>query len=199
MKSLFIKFIGTAFLAGVIAACSDGGSGFAGIGGSGYIATGSVTGFGSVFVNGVEFETSSATFEVENNVNATQADLRIGMVVQVEGTINTDDITGTATRIYYGDELEGPITDLTLNSDGTAKTFKVLGVSVVAKKSVTVFEDVTFDTLVDGQVIEISGFYDDSGTIQATFIERKTTPSGISEIKGVVTDFINISSNFTVR
>ena len=71
------------------AACGGGGSAGGGIGGTGK-AIGAITDFGSVFVNGVEFETSSSTFIVEDNPNPTEDDLAIGMRVTVNGTINAD-------------------------------------------------------------------------------------------------------------
>ena len=46
------------------------------------ISSGAITGFGSVFVNGVRFETSSAAFMI-NGKPGTQADLRVGHVVRI--------------------------------------------------------------------------------------------------------------------
>ena len=48
------------------------------------ISSGAITGFGSVFVNGVRFETSSAAFMI-NGKPGTQADLRVGHVVRIHG------------------------------------------------------------------------------------------------------------------
>ena len=44
-----------------------------GIGGSGYVSSGSVTGFGSVFVNGVEYDTSSTSFDIDDSGSGSPA------------------------------------------------------------------------------------------------------------------------------
>ena len=199
MKAILYKLIISTLLAGIIVACSSSGGGFAGIGGSGFVSTGTVTGFGSVFVNGVEFDTSSAIFEVEDN-SASEADLRIGMVVQVEGSINADGVTGTATGIRYGDDLQGPVTSISENPDQNIKTLSVLGVTVVVKSADTVFENVTYGSLLPNYVVEVSGFYDDAGILQASFVELKATTfnaATVFEIKGPISGVSGTS--FSVR
>ena len=51
-----------------ITACSSGGGGdTAGIGGSGYTSSGTITGFSSIYVNGVKFDTSNSTISVDDS------------------------------------------------------------------------------------------------------------------------------------
>src|SRR3569833_2369295 len=71
-----------------LAACTGDGTQTAGggIGGTG-VSQGPITGFGSIFVNGVEFDTSSATI-LRGGATVAQNDLRIGMVVAVDGSIH---------------------------------------------------------------------------------------------------------------
>ena len=76
--------------AGGLASTSGGG----GIGGTGLTSTGSIDGFGSIFVNGVEFETDESDVSLDG-LTSTQDKLRLGMVVTVHGTVNAD---GTALR-----------------------------------------------------------------------------------------------------
>lgn len=201
MKSLFLKsIIPVIITAGIVACSGGGGNQVAGIGGSGYISDGTVTGFGSVFVNGVEFETNSSTFEVEDNVGAIQSDLRIGMVVQVNGSVNPDGISGTATNIHYSDDLEGPITVITENADFTEKTLTVLGKTVVIHNADSVYESTTYAALAVGNVIEISGYYDNAGVLRASYIEFKSISSNASnifEIAGVISGLSG--ETFTVQ
>ena len=114
MNTLLTKSALSAAIALTLVACGGSGSsgGVAGIGGSGFISSGSVTGFGSVFVNGVKFETGSATFDIDDSGSGSQDDLAIGMVVKVNGSINDDGVTGTATSISFDDELQGPVSSL---------------------------------------------------------------------------------------
>lgn len=197
MNSLTWKLILLTLLTAIIVACGGGGGGIAGIGGSGYISTGTVTGFGSVFVNGVEFETNSATFEVED-ASGSQDDLRIGMVVQVSGSINTDGITGDATKIRYGDDLEGPITAITENADFNTKTLTILGNTVVVKTADTVFDDVTYGSLLTNYVVEVSGFYDDSDALQASYLKFRSANFDLTtqfEITGSISELSGTSFN----
>ena len=180
----------------VITACSGGGD-LAGIGGSGYISSGTITSFGSVFVNGVEFETDSSTFEIED-ASGTQDGLRIGMVVQVSGSINADGITGTATHINYGDDLEGPVSGITNGVD--TRSFTIFGKTVVISAANTAFEGVDFASINNANVLEVSGYYDQNGILQASYVERKSLDSNAStifEIKGLISNLSG--SNFEVQ
>jgi hypothetical protein len=190
MKPMTCTFFTALLLAGIVVACTGPGSGFAGIGGSGYISTGTVTGFGSVFVNGVEFATDAAVFDVEDS-NASQQDLRVGMVVQVRGQINNDGITGTATAIRYGDDLQGPISAISVNSDMTLKTLTLLGTTVMVANADTAFNGVGFGALQLGQVVEVSGFYDHQNRLRASYLELRASSFDASspvEITGPISD-----------
>lgn len=82
----------------------DTGDTSAGISGSGK-AIGVITQFGSIFVNGVEYDTSEAIIIV-NGVIATEDDLGVGMVVFIQGTVNEDGVTGVAEVVIVDDNLK---------------------------------------------------------------------------------------------
>ncbi len=114
----------------VAAGCGSGGGGggglAGGIGGTGAVAQGAITGFGSIFVNGIEFETDSSSFDVDDDSVATEGDLALGMVVTVIGTINNDGVTGSASSVEYDDEVEGPVgNDPLEDADMITRTFTV--------------------------------------------------------------------------
>ena len=191
----------------IAAACGSGGGGgggslsAGGIGGTGAVATGTITGFGSVFVNGVEFETTGSSFDVDDDSAATEADLAIGMVVTIVGTINNDGVTGTANSIQYDDEVEGPVSSDPLeNADMTTKTFKVFDFTVVVNKNTTVFAGTSYEGLLRNDIVEVSGFHNENGLLVATRLEKQGTLSlGVSEVelKGTITGF-NDSDTFTL-
>jgi len=210
MKTLFTKSGLSAAIALTVVACSGGGGsvgvggvgvgggggGLAGIGGSGFTSSGAVTGFGSIFVNGVEFETNSSEFKIEG-VNGSQADLVEGMRVKVSGTINTDKVTGTATQVEFEDQLEGPISSSAKmisdseDADMENKKFTVLGVTVNINSTNTIFVGSAFDynLIASGDNIQISGFFDDAGVLQATaVVEKNAFVAGttIVEAKGSI-------------
>ena len=160
-----------------------------GISGSGLpVAMGTIDGFGSIFVNGVEFDTSNATIIMDGEL-ATEDDLGVGMVVLVEGTVNPDGVTGIAETVIFDDEVEGPITAIEVNANGDAKLITVLGVSIIVERTGTVFENVTFETLSVGNVVEVSGFPEGIASLRATRVEKKADSYGagqVVEIKGFI-------------
>lgn len=206
MKTLFYKSALSAAIAASLISCG-GGSGVAGIGGSGFVATGAITGFGSVFVNGIEFETSSSTFDIDGS-SGTQSDLAVGMIVNVSGSINSDGITGNATSISFDDQLQGPVASVSLADDNDNRTLTILGTTVRINSVNTLF-DVSgalpptvfnFDNIAAGNSVEISGFFNDSGVLIATRVELKATafsPSNIVELKGTISGLAN--TTFTVN
>jgi len=183
-----------------LASCGGGGQ-FAegGIGGTG-ISTGSITAFGSVWVNGVEFSTSGAKIIEEDDetgaitLNSDDSDdttelapyLSEGMVVTVKGTINDDGVTGTAETISFEDILEGPVVG---TPGAVATSFIALGQTVHVTAS-TIYDDGLnlIGDIVDGQVVEISGYRDVSGDIYAAYVAKKANTYNIAdefEIKGI--------------
>lgn len=169
-------------LTGLIAGCG-GGSGDASRGGidGGGFSKGVVTGFGSVIVNGVTFATGSTTFTIDGRPG-TQADLRVGDVVAVVGTISG--ATGTATSVTFDDDVEGPVQSI----DVAAGTLAVLG-QTVRVDGATSFDDsaasCTLDALTVGRIVEVTGFRTTAGEVRATRIECKAA-GGEFEVTGVV-------------
>lgn len=163
----------------VLGGCGGGGGGstVAGIGGTGRIASGTITGFGSIFVNGGEYIIDTASCEVDDNDRSgdCQANLRIGMVVSVASD-DFDGTTGTATSVLYDDNVEGPVAEAPLD-DGSSKRFTVLGVNVVVDAVTTVFDDsdptFTYNTIAKDDLVEISGLFDGNGVLNATYIEKQ--------------------------
>lgn len=170
---------------------SGGGSGdtgdtSAGISGSGK-AIGVITQFGSIFVNGVEYDTSEAIIIV-NGVVATEDDLGVGMVVFIQGTVNEDGVTGVAEVVIVDDNLKGPISAITSATDegGTlldSRQITVLGIDVVVERTGTVFEDTMFETLSQGDLVEVYGFAESGNNIRATRVELKEFIAGVTKVE----------------
>lgn len=173
-----------------------------GIGGTG-ISNGPITGFGSIFVNGVEYDTSNAEIIIEGNSAGTGDaaalnSLAIGHVVTVEGSI-PDGTQATATRVYFNDNVEGPIQSVTV-IDAASRELTVLGQTVIATDE-TRFENASLDDLAVNNVVEVSGLIRDNGVIQATFISKKSDlfSDGLSvEVQGVVGNLNTGAQTFTI-
>jgi len=145
-----------------------------GIGGSG-VTVGSVSKFGSVFVNGVEFDTTGAVVVVDGidkgiGDQDVVVNLAVGKVVRVEGPLNNDG-TGTADRIVYNAEVLGPVDSIT-EVDVNIRKLIVMGQTVIADQQ-TSFRNTMLDSLAASNFLEVSGFVDDESIIHATYIEKK--------------------------
>ncbi len=183
-----------------LVACGGGGSSSTTSGASDIISSGTITGFGSVYVNGIKFETNNSSFNIEGNTG-TQEDLAIGMVVEVNGTINPDGITGTARSIVFDDDLQGPVTNYRPSLDGLTATFEVLGIPVQIDSKTTYFDPdhggISITTIQNNDMVELSGFFDATGTLIASRIENKTGFDDNVELKGNITGLSGTS--FTLK
>jgi hypothetical protein len=154
----------------LLAACGGGGSSDGGIGGTGGggggggiggtgVAYGTITGFGSVWVNGVRYESSTTVFKRDDD-NASQSDLRVGMVARVEGS------STTATTITVDSALKGRVELV------SGDRYIVMG-QTVQTDAQTAFENSIRP--VAGDYVEVHGLPVQAGVIAATYIERKST------------------------
>jgi len=170
-----------------------------GIEGTGRVATsstsvGTITGFGSVFVNGVEYETDTANVDAGDNENATEDDLEIGMLVTIQGSINADEVTGDAIYIEYSEDIKGYVQAIDVN----AGNLVIMGQEVTTDE-LTVYDDVTLETLLLGDFVEVSGLTTGSGVLLATRIEKETaTVNPVIKVKGVVSDLDTLNATFSL-
>ncbi len=183
------KLIALALIAALALGCGGASLAGGGIGGSG-LSSGAVTGFGSIFVTGTEYDTNSASVTLERVASPASA-LRLGMVVVVEG--DRAGTTGTAETVSYDDEIEGPITAITVVSLDE-KQLTILGQVVTIERTLTQFDASgaivvpDFDTIAVNDIVEISGFRR-AADIQATYLEKKGAFAGGTpsvELKGTV-------------
>jgi hypothetical protein len=186
---------GIALLLTVVAGCGGSGGSDAPAGPNTPSATdqttvGQITGFGSIYVNGIEFDTVGASYEVDDSMASDDDALAVGMVVKVEGSVNADGLTGTALKVEYDDDIEGVVEKLAPGADASTKTFLVMSVTVVADSSSTNFEsddpNFSFDTIAEGDVVEVSGDYGTDGSLYATYIEEQGAGDDEYEAKGTV-------------
>lgn len=149
-----------------LVACSAGGDG----GGGGQIAgiegTGIVSGFGSVWINGIEFETDDAEI-VFNGEPVDEEALRVGDIVTVRGTIEDD--RAEADKIVFDRVLDGPISRIQVRNG--------VGRLVALGETVHIDTDTRFintpaDELDAGDLIAVSGVATDNGDLRATSIEQ---------------------------
>lgn len=121
-------------------------------------AAGPITGFGSVIVNGIRYDDSSAEVTDDEGRNQGRDKLRLGMSVEVDGNqVDHGKAVAKALRIRFGSEIVGPVAAF----DAAAGTLQVLGQTVVVTAT-TVFDDSLTGDLaaLAGTVIEVHAQYD---------------------------------------
>ena len=162
-----------------------------GIGRTG-IAMGPVTTFGSIVVNGVHYDTASATFSDDGN-SSMESDLKVGQIVLVQGSIDDNLSTGTADTVAFDDAVTGPVDSI----DTALNQLVVLGQTVLVRPSTSFDNNIapaSLEGLAVSDLVEVSGFFTATGLIEATRIEKK--PAGTQfEVHGIVSN-LN-AANFT--
>ena len=181
----------TVLVAMTLTACGGGGEQTAGIDARGnpvvvgVVSKGTISGFGSVIVNGVRYDTNTAAFDIDGS-DGVQADLSVGDVVTIRGTVNDDGTSPTASLVTFDDAVEGPIEAIDLGTN----TITVLG-QIVRIDADTSFDDSISPASIDGlnvsDIVEVSGFVLADGSISATRIEPKPA-GGEFEVTGQVSN-----------
>lgn len=134
-------------------------------------AQGTVTGFGSVYVNGVRYETTPEQ----------QANLKVGMQVNLQGKQGADGGFAVADSISYDATAKGVVTAV----DYAKQTITVLGQEFGVDKRTKL--DIAFIELNTGDFVEISALHQGQGQYIATRIDVEEQ-SGEFEVEGKVSE-----------
>jgi len=142
---------------------------------------GTISGLGSVIVNGVRFDAANASVNMDD-ATGSREQLRVGMVVRVRGRIHGDG-TGVAESIQYNDCVQGPITAM----NQVRNTVTVLGQTVQLDEE-TVFDGVALRDMngfAVGDQVEVSCLPDPANNqFRDTRMEFKERfQDGISELE----------------
>jgi hypothetical protein len=188
----------------MVAACGGGGGGSVaggGIGGTG-ITNGTITGFGSVIVNGQKFEVVNGRTQItiDGNASGTQTQLQLGMIVAVQYTQESGQLV--ADKIDYRSDVKGPVT-----VNAAASTLQVLNQTVLIDNQTCV--QITGDSnecvtgaaglaaLASGDSVEVCGNRDDQGQLRATRVRKKTSTE--LEIRGQIQSGSLTATTFIVN
>ena len=191
-----------------LASCGGGGE-LAGVdsGGTGSFAVGSITGFGSVVVNDIRYDDSRATVLDEHGTPRAATDLKLGMVVEVEGSALVDAPAGSpyaregdASQIRVGAQIVGPLQAV----NATTSQITVLGQTLDLTPS-TIYGDelaggvVALALLPPGSILEVHGFLNpaNGGRHAATRIDLRL---GVEEFRlhGMVRDLDPATRRFNI-
>ena len=132
-----------------------------------------------MIVNGVRFSESAATLGDEHGLKISRADLRLGSMVRVEGSVDAN-ASGSALKVTAIPSVAGKVETI----DAAGGTLTVLGQKVVVDAN-TVFEGIGgLAALTVGDLVEVHGLLG-TGQINATLIEKKATLI-LASVRGTV-------------
>lgn len=207
MKTLQTRqklLLGTAFSI-TLAACGGGGTSGADSsvsGSSGATYSGTVSGLGSIVVNGVRFSTADAVVTSSDDPTEIHTDgFKLGTTVVVTGSVNGED--GQAASI----EIEGGVRGVvSLDAQGNL----VVAGQVITVDANTIFDgegDATFtlsgiaSAVGAGSTVyvEVYGTVGADGSILATRIEKKNPATILYAIKGYVVPGSLTSTTFSIQ
>ena len=179
----------------LVAAC--GGGGGVGTGGATASAftTGPIGGFGSIIVDGVRFDDSSAVIEDDDGNRGSSASLKLGMMCDIDSD-TIDDSTGRAKarHIRFGSEIIGPVATV----DTTAGTFTVLDQTVEVRPETVI--EASLGTLADfaGKLVEVHALFQaSSGHYIATRIED-ATGAAFFKLRGLISALDTSAKTFKI-
>lgn len=196
----FIYLAGMPAVMALAVASCGGGSGQVGSAASGGLTgvavnSGPITGFGSVFVNGVEYNTANAKVQLNGNAGIPD-DLKVGMIVKVTGHVDDNGTTGTAQEIDYNSNVRGIVDSV----DPAKSTFVVMGQTVLVD-NLTVFDGTTLAMLAAGNIVEVSGSVDSNGVIHASHVEliKSAFAQGDQlDIRGTISNLDTTNKTFDI-
>ena len=153
---------------------------------------GSITGFGSILVNGLTIEVTDAAILIDG-FPATEADLNIGQIVRVLSLIEADQTN--AFLVEYQENAVGPIANL----DAGSGTFTLLDLQV--QTDINTMIDVAGATvladLAENDVVQVSAFVDQAGILRASYI-GDAAANNILEISTSITAVDTAAQTFTL-
>jgi hypothetical protein len=184
-SSILFNLLGAVGLVGLLGGCGGGGGSSSPATGSASgsaASSGTITGFGSVFVNGKRFDTSGSSFTVDGQPGS-QNDLRKGMTVMVTGSFSGDQ--RSASTVQQKDAVEGLVQSIAADR----LSLVVMGQTVLVDNTTLIDNsnglNGDINNLVAGDFVEVNGHIMPNGVIQATFIEKKLV--GVTpEVRGFV-------------
>ncbi len=157
-------------------------------------ASGAISGFGSVIVNGVRYDTTGTEVRIDDRAGAV-AELRVGQVVRVEAEVD-DRGQARARRIEQEHLLSGTVQSVDAAS----------GALTVAGQVVRIDDDTSFDDSIGGSLagvavgdwIEVHGFAGSDGQARATRLERADATETEVEVTGLVANLDTVARRFSV-
>lgn len=153
----------------VLAEGGIGGSGLilaeGGIGGSG-VVMGNITGFGSIYLNGVKYNTDNTKFYRDGKL-ATQEEFSLGENIEIKGSVDAGAGTGVADIISYDSDIKGVVTVVSTDN----QSIRIMGQDIVTTPLTVLNGFEQLQDLTIENYVEVSGSRDSAGILVASSIK----------------------------
>ncbi len=177
----------------ILSACGGGGGGSALTTVNPPVA-GTISGLGSVIVNGVRYETIGASVIDADDSHTISTPLGLGMTVSIDPLTSSATTAGT---IYIQTGIKGGTSAV----DTTAKTLNVAGLPVTTDSATFIVTSAgqagSFADLADNLNVEVYGLPQTDGTFKATRIEIEATAQ-VVQLVGAVSNLNTTNKTFTL-
>lgn len=158
------------------------------------VTQGTITGFGSVIVNGVHYDVSSASISVDDAAKV-ESELNVGDTVRISAAPIVNG-RAQATKLEGESKLRGQITSI----DTNASTIVALGQTILISAD-TLFKDgASLATLAVGNTIRVSGYTNADNQLVATRVDVLSgTEAKDFMLAGVIADLNTTAMTFTLN
>jgi hypothetical protein len=151
------------------------------------VGAGPITGFGSIIVNGITYDTSGAIFTRDDNPSS-QDEFKVGETVIVKGTIEDDNTGAVAETVELDELVKGPVSSVVGNQ------VTAMGQTITTDARTSLDDSCNASLadlapLLNAFAIEVYGSADGTDVITATRIECKTEADFVDdefEVNGIV-------------
>ena len=182
----------------LLAAACGGGGGDMPPSGSAF-TQGTINGFGSVIVNGIRFDDSTAQVLDDDGQPHSSGDLKLGMNVDVDSSgVDRGTNSAKASRIRFGAAIVGPVSAISTGT--TPQTLTVLD-EIVEVGSTTVFDDSLAGGIAAikvGDVLEVHALFD---TASGHYLAKRIEPdpaATVFKVRGIVASLDANAKTFMV-
>lgn len=162
-----------------------------GTGGTGSYTNGPVSGLGSIIVNNVRYDVDTARIQrdddADGSVSRDPAELKLGMMVEVQGSGVTPASTAgatpvaTASTVRYGSVLVGPAANVVIKLDGSLDSL-----TVHQQRVKTTAQTVVTRMPTSGDHVEVYGLLDAAGVYTATRVDVLSAAPAVYKMVGYV-------------
>ena len=159
------------------------------------ISAGRITGFGSVYVNGVHYNVDQASFYRDGTQATNQQAFKVGEFVTVTGTADTSN-EGVASKVSFNSLLVGEVTQVSVDE----QTIGIMG-QTVQLNDLSVLHGVTaLSAFALGNIVEVSGMRNAQGGITATSMtlvaDQYPNDGTVLHVEGKVQDLLAEQQSF---